>query len=147
LFLLIINVVNFGGALYAWITIANAARAGGQYLMMGGASVHSPNPASLSQVAALVTADLSSLSNRASAAVQVCKNNNGSITCSPSGGTPPNDPENTAGSPGVFVLGTVDVTYTYQPFISLWNFSKLGIHLTLPPTTLHRQSVMRLAHS
>jgi len=39
------------------------------------------------------------------------------------------------------------VTYTYQPFISLWNFSKLGIHLTLPPTTLHRQSVMRLAHS
>ncbi len=26
LFLLIVNVVNFGGMLYAWVTVANAAR-------------------------------------------------------------------------------------------------------------------------
>src|SRR4051794_26574796 len=32
LLLLIVNVVNFGAFLYAWITVANAARTGAQYL-------------------------------------------------------------------------------------------------------------------
>jgi Flp pilus assembly protein TadG len=146
MFLLIINVVNFGGMLYAWVTVSNAARSGAQYLMMGGATVHGTLPPSLSEVSALITADLISLPNRGSAVVQVCTNNNNvAIACSPSGGSPPNDPENTTSS-SFYVLGTVDVTYTYQPFISFWSFPSLGIHLTLPPTTIHRQAVMRLAH-
>ena len=37
LFLLIVNAVNFGGFLFAWITIANAARAGAQYWVLGSA--------------------------------------------------------------------------------------------------------------
>jgi Flp pilus assembly protein TadG len=149
MFLLIVNVVNFGGMLYAWVTVSNAARTGAQYLMMGGATVHATAPPTLSQVSALITADLISLPNRASAVVQVCTNNNGEIVCSPSGGTLPsipNDPENTLGAQGIYVLGTVDVTYTYKPFISFWSFPGLGINLTLPPTAIHRQAVMRLAH-
>src|SRR5689334_16870203 len=35
LLLLIVNVVNFGGLLYAWITVSNAARAGAQYSITG----------------------------------------------------------------------------------------------------------------
>ena len=34
LFLLIVNVVNFGSFLYAAITVANAARAGAEYAMI-----------------------------------------------------------------------------------------------------------------
>jgi Flp pilus assembly protein TadG len=140
LFLLIINVVNFGGLLYAWVVVSNAARTGTQRLMMGGATVHSPTPPSLSEVAALVQLDLSSLRNRASAQVKVCKNNNGTTTCSGSGGAaPPADPEAT-----FFVSGSVDVTYTYQPFVTFWSFPKLGIYMTLGTTNVHRQAVMRL---
>src|SRR5262245_45938602 len=101
LLLLIINVVNFGGLLYAWVTVANATRAGAQKLLMGTAYAHSPTPPTLSEVATLVTEDLISLPNRGSALVKVCKNNNGTITCSGSGGfTPPADPEIS------FVLGS-----------------------------------------
>jgi hypothetical protein len=38
----------------------------------------------------------------------------------------------------------VDVTYTYQPLISLWSFPGLGIQATIPSTTIHRQAVMRM---
>jgi len=37
LFLLIVNLVNFGGFFFAWITVANAARAGADYAILGGA--------------------------------------------------------------------------------------------------------------
>jgi hypothetical protein len=37
----------------------------------------------------------------------------------------------------------VDVHYTYQPFIPLWEFPGLGIRATLPATALHRKAVMR----
>ena len=53
------------------------------------------------------------------------------------------DPEVT-GSPALYVLATVDVTYTYQPIIPLWDFPLLKIHATLPPTTLHKTAVMRM---
>jgi hypothetical protein len=140
LLLLIINVVNFGGLFYAWVTVTNATRAGAQKLLMAGAYATSPPPPSLSAVATVVTDDLISLPNRGSALVKVCKNNSGTITCSGSGGfTPPADPETS------FVLGSVDVTYTYQPFVSFWNFPNLGIYMTLGTTTVHRQAVMRLA--
>ena len=70
LFLLIVNVINFGGFLYAWVVVSNAARTGAQYLSMGSAMVHSPTSPSAAQVRTLVANDLSALPNRASA--QVC---------------------------------------------------------------------------
>jgi hypothetical protein len=140
LLLLIINVVNFGGLFYAWVTVSNAARTGAQRLLMGGAFVHSPTPPALSDVVNLVREDLISLRNRDAALVKVCKSNGGTLTCSGSGGpAPPSDPES------FYVLGSVDVTYSYEPFISFWSFPKLGVYMTLGTTTVHRQAVMRLA--
>jgi hypothetical protein len=42
-FLLIVNAVNFGSFLFAWITIANSARAGVQYVASGRAAVGTPH--------------------------------------------------------------------------------------------------------
>jgi Flp pilus assembly protein TadG len=140
LFLLVVNVVNFGAFLFAWITIANAARSGSQYMAMGGATVLAPNPPTAAQVTGVVTRDVSSLLNRASLQVKVCTNNNGTVACTGSGGwATPADPE-----PSYYVLGTVDVTYTYKPPIPLWSFPNLGIYATLPATTIHRQAAMRM---
>jgi hypothetical protein len=140
IFLLVMNLVNLGGFFFAWITLAGAARAGAQYMAMGTASVGNPTAPTAGQVTTVVTNDISSLLNRSSLVVRVCTNNNGTISCTGSGSsTPPADPE-----PANFVLGSVDATYTYQPFISQWNFSGLGIHLTLPPTTIHQRAVARI---
>lgn len=139
LFLLIVNVINFGGMLFAWIAVTHATRAGAQYLAMGPATVGlQMNPTS-SQIVALVNEDLRALPNSASATVRVCSNNNGTITCSSAGGSPPPDPETS-----LYITGSVEVTYTYTPFVSSWNFPKLNIFTTLPPTTIHRMAVMRL---
>ncbi len=140
IFLLIVNAVNFGGFLYAWITVANAARAGAEYSLIGGAMATAPTSPTAAQVAALVTNDMLSLPNRGSLQVRVCKNNNATVTCTGTGsGTTPADPE-----PTLYVLTAVDVTYTYQPFIPLWAFPRLNIRATLPPTTIHRKAVMRM---
>ena len=38
------------------------------------------------------------------------------------------------GTPAItYPVGAVDVTYTYLPFIPLWDFPALRIHATLPP--------------
>jgi Flp pilus assembly protein TadG len=140
LFLLIVNAINFGGFFFAWITVANAARAGASYWVLGSAAVGSPTPATPTQVTTLVTNDISSLLNRASLVLRVCMNNNGVINCTGSGsGSPAVDPE----SP-TYVSASVDVTYIYQPPIKLFTFSNLGIHITLPSTTIHRQATMRV---
>ncbi len=140
LFLLIVNAVNFGAFLFAWITVANAARAGAQYWAQGSAAVTSPTTPTAAQVTALVTGDISSLLGRASLIVRVCTNNNGAVACTGTGSsTAPADPE-----PLTYISTSVDVTYTYQPPIPLWDFTALGIHATLPSTTIHRQAVMRL---
>ena len=134
-FLLAVNAVNVGGFLFAWITVANAARAGAQYMSMSSASVGNPTPATLAQITALVTSDVSSLLNRSSLAVAICTNS----TTSANGCTTLTDPEAPA-----FTLATVDVTYTYKPFIPLFSFPKLGISATLPPGTIHRKAVVRM---
>ena len=86
------------------------------------------------------TSDISSLLNRASLGVRVCKNNNSVLTCSgPGAYSPPADPE-----PTKYILASVDVTYNYQPLVPLWDFGGLGIHATLPATTIHRQASMRM---
>src|SRR5216684_55200 len=117
LLLLIVNVVNFGGLLYAWVTVSNAARTGAQYWQMGYSYAHGSVQPTAAQVSAIVTKDLISLPNRSSAVINVCSNNNSVITCSVAGGSPPSDPE-----PTYYVTGSVDVTYTYVPFISFWDF-------------------------
>src|SRR5207248_2025183 len=66
IFLLIVNVVNFGGFFYAWITVANAARAGADYAILGGASVGAPGVPSTSQITTLIQQDAASLPNAAS---------------------------------------------------------------------------------
>src|ERR1019366_5358801 len=75
IFLLILNAVNFGGFLFAWITIANGARAGAEYMSQGTASIGAPAAPTAAQVTTLVTNDISSLMNRSSLIVRVCTNN------------------------------------------------------------------------
>jgi Flp pilus assembly protein TadG len=134
-FLLAINAINFGGFLFAWITVANAARAGAQYMVMSSDSQGSPTAATPAQVTALITGDVTSLLNRSSIVVATCTN----ATTSANGCTTLTDPE----APS-YALATVDVTYTYLPFIPLFSFPKLGISATLPPTSIHRKAVMRM---
>lgn len=139
LFLLIVNVVNFGAFFFAWITVANAARAGAQYAVLNSGSVGSLAPVTASQIRTLISQDISSLLNRASLTVNVCQNNNGTVaTVSGTCSGVASDPE-----PATYVLTSVDVTYTYQPPIPLFTFSGLGIRATLPPTTIHRRVYMR----
>lgn len=166
IFLLIVNAVNYGTFLYAWITMANGVRTGAQYMVLGPASVGTGSAglkfATAAQIQALVADDISSLPNRASLDVKVCTNNGGVIqttaldttACSigQCQGVPCADPE--GGTPARFVLATVDVTYCYQPPIPLWEFPKLGIHATLlkpgtspctaSQTNIHRKAVMRM---
>lgn len=140
LFLLIVNVVNFGGFFYAWITVANAARNGAQYAVLNSASVGGFTPATGPQISNLITQDAKSLPNNASLTVNVCQNNNGTITVlSGTCSGVASDPE-----PASYILTSVDVTYTYQPFIPFFDFPTLHIHATLPPTTIHRRAYMRI---
>jgi Flp pilus assembly protein TadG len=140
-FLLLVNVVNFGGFFYAFITVANAARAGADYAILGGASVASGHIGAVTagQISTLITTEIASLPNNPSLSVNVCQNNNGTVkTLSGTCTSIASDPEATN-----FVLTSIDVTYTYQPLIPLWSFPNLNIHATLPATTIHRRAVMR----
>jgi Flp pilus assembly protein TadG len=137
-FLLIINLVNFGGFFFAWITVANAARAGADYAIMAGASVGGsalgqPSPSDITNV---ITKDISSLPNRASLQVKICQNDG--ITA------PTGTCTGTLGDPETpYTLMSIDVTYTYVPLLSV-GFKAFNVYATIPPTTIHRQAVMRL---
>lgn len=135
LLLLIFNVVNMGTYLYAWITVSDAARAGAQYAVMAGASVGSPTAPGSSAISTLIKAD--AFSN-----VNVCVNTN--ATTSPVAGTCssftispiPGEPESG------YTLTAVDVQYTYTPLINIPSF--LGLPVTIPSSTVHRRTVMRM---
>lgn len=134
-FILAVNAVNFGGFIFAWITVANAARAGADYMILSSDSPGAPTPATLTQIKALVTSDVASLINKSSITVTTCTNG----TASSNGCTTLTDPE----APS-YTLATVDVTYTYKPLIPLFSFPDLGIGATLPSGTIHRKGVMRI---
>ena len=140
LLLLIVNVVNFGGFFYAWITIANAARAGADYAVLGGASAGATPTPTGAEIAAVIANDTSYLPNASSLTVGVCQDNNGTITIlTGSCTTVKDDPE----APS-YVLTTVQVAYTYKPFISAgFQFANLGVYATLPPLTITRMAYMR----
>ena len=139
-FLLIVNVINFGGFFYAFVAVANAARAGADYAIMGGATVastHLLQTPSASQITDLIKTDMAALPNNASLSVSVCQSGG---TTTPTGVcTSLADPEAAS-----YVLTSIDVTYTYQPFIPLFSFPNLHINATIPPTTIHRRAVMRV---
>jgi Flp pilus assembly protein TadG len=140
--LLIVNMINFGAFFFGWITVANAARAGAQYAIMAGASVTAAQPTA-SAVSAVITNDFASLLNGTSPTVNVCIYSGSTIQPSPyqlgtcSGAS--SDPESS-----FYVGAVVDVTYTYTPPIPLFSFPSLGIRATLPPTTIHRRTYMRM---
>jgi Flp pilus assembly protein TadG len=147
LFLLIVNVINFGGLLYAWITVSNSARVGAQYYITGPATVGAPARPSESAVQSLVINDLKALPNALASQVCVSTSLSSTVSCN-SGSAPftaPPPAETAEGTPPItFAVAAVDVTYTYQPFIPLWDFTALQVHATLPPTAIHRQAIMRI---
>lgn len=146
LLLLILNVVNFGSFLYACVTVSNAARAGADFLMMGPASIGYRSLPTNAQVQAVVAADLGSLPNAASATITICTTANGSGSPQPPGTcvTAVTDPQNTSATLGHVVVGQVNVTYPYTPLISAFNFTGLGVRLTLPATSITRHAAVRL---
>src|SRR5450759_2525745 len=93
LFLLVVNVVNFGGLFSAWVTVTHATRAAAQYAVTGpaylgyGAVNGMQSTATNAGILKLLTdcttvphGDLCSLPNRPSIKVTVCTNNNSSGT-------------------------------------------------------------------
>jgi len=149
LFLLVVNVVNFGGLFSAWITVTHATRSAAQYAITGPAYLGYGSNYGLKQapptnddvVAILGVSpdgkwtncphgDLCSLPNRPSIKVTVCTNNKAfgvtpTITC-PVDESKFIDPE-----PATSMVATVDVSYRYCPLIPFWEFPALGIHSTL----------------
>jgi Flp pilus assembly protein TadG len=154
LFVLIFNAVNFGGFLYSWITVSNAARAGGQYAAMGAAYASYPTAATLSGIQTLIQNETSSLpgASATNPAITICENQNGTAVTYPptnpatacTSTAPPQDPETITGLTGASTYTTVaiDVTYTYTPFIGAFSSGLVGI--VSPPTSVHRRTVMRV---
>jgi Flp pilus assembly protein TadG len=140
IFILIVNVINFGGFFFAWITVSNAARAGADYMALGGASAGAPGAATPTQIQNVIKADLASLPNNPSAVINLCINNNGAVTTKLGTCTLiPSDPE-----PLSYNLDSVDVTYTYNPYIpASFKFVGLNLYATIPATTIHRRAVVR----
>jgi len=136
-FLLIINLVNFGGFFYAWITVANAARAGADYAIMAGASVGAPGKPSLANITSVITQDVYSLPNKASVSLNICQTYKGVVTTLSGTCTALSDPETN------YTLMSIDVGYTYVPLLPI-SFQAFGVPATLPPTTIHQKAVMRL---
>jgi Flp pilus assembly protein TadG len=152
LFLLIVNVINFGGMLYAWICVSNAARTGAQYYVTAGANVGPPKQPTPAFVQTLVLNDLHPLPNSLNAKVCVSTSTSATVDCKCTGPACPPTPagappaaDTGEGTPAVtYPVAAVDVTYRYLPFIPLWDFPALRIHATLPPTLIHRQAAMRI---
>src|SRR5205809_6183093 len=129
LLVLIVNVVNFGAFFFAWITVANAARSGAQYMCLGGASVVSAGSGSLkavtsTQIYNLVSADIYTLENRTSLVVRSCTKKSGvAAVCAQTGSGTFTDPAaDTRPEAPFFVMGWVDVRYTYRPVIPGFSF-------------------------
>jgi len=83
LFLLIFNAVIFGGFIYDWITVSNAARVGAQYAAIGAAYASYPSTASLAAIKSMIQGETSSLPGASSTnpAVTVCQSDNGTNRC------------------------------------------------------------------
>jgi Flp pilus assembly protein TadG len=144
LLLLILNMANLGIYIFAWITVNNAARAAAEYSAYNGTAVNLPAQPTFAQIQALTNNDVSSLPNYAASTnptLQVCSNTNGTLSCSGSCTgvcSTPADPE-----PSIYTVNYVDVEYSFTPVFSAFSLPSLGISLTIPPSLIHRQAVMR----
>ena len=152
-FFLIILVVNFGGLMNAWISVANAVRTAGDYAILSGSSAGLPTQATSATLQSLINADMATLPNLSASNPQACVrwNDNGTLTIimeMPSGAcanyaSPPSDGEAiAAGNATTYINLAVDVTYTYTPFFVSSRF----FNYALPsiPTSVHQRAVMRI---
>lgn len=139
--LLALNAINFSTYIYSWITVSNAARDAAEFQTYNGVPVGASSiyPA-YSDVNTLVTADLASLPPTSNTwTLEVCSSFNGTTSCAGTGSyTPPADPE-----PSIYTLYSIDIAYTYAPLVSAFTLPVLNISMTIPPTTIHQQIVMR----
>jgi hypothetical protein len=143
---LMLNTVNFGIYIYAWITLDNAARAAAQYRAYNGIVVNFAGAPTFAQIQALICGaggDVSHLPNFsatcANPTLEICSNKNGAVTCNGSGShTSFADPE-----PARYTVWEADLTYTYTPVFSSFTIPYMNVSLTLPAGTLHRQVTMR----
>ena len=138
--LLVVNAVNMGGFFFAWITVSNTSRAAANYAALAGASAGAVQVASGSKILAMVSAEDSSLPNNPSVVVDICRNFNGVVTAVSGTCTAiPADSE-----PASYVLTSIDVYYVYTPFIPAgFQFRNLNVYVTIPPSMVHRRTVMR----
>ena len=156
---LTLNAVSFGNFIYDWITVANAARAGAQYVAMGAAYASSPTMPTLAGVKAVIQNDTSSLLNASATNpnVTICENLNGAAVAYPPTGSPPaacpntvvappQDPETITGAVGAstYTSVAIDVTYDVMPIISAFNFPGLNLFMPSLPASIHRRTVMRV---
>jgi Flp pilus assembly protein TadG len=141
LIILTIVAVDFGGWLYCWTQVGNAARAVANYAVLGPSSAGTPVTPKAAAITSLIADDLAALPNYSSTnpTVAVCWNANGTVTTiTGTCASPTADPE-----PGSFIAVSVDLTYTFTPFIGSFSFPNLGVSLPSLPTSIHRHVVMR----
>src|SRR5438067_2529386 len=112
LFFLIVGAVDFGGFIYSWVTVANAARAVADYAALNGSWIGFPADPTGTQLTTVFNADTASLPNTTSSnpSLSVCRLP-GSTAVVGSCSSPVTDPEYIAsGSSTVYRSLTIDVT-------------------------------------
>ena len=144
-FLLLVNAVNFGGFIYCWIAVADAARAAGDYVCTNSYTID--GPATSQNMTNLVQNAMAAVPNYNSSNLQVnvCESDNGTITAfgpSSCSGSLPADPELIDSTSSTHYADIViDVSYTFTPFFPGSSF--LQFALPSLPSTIHRRVVMR----
>lgn len=133
LLVLMLNAVNFGMYIYAWVTLDNAARAVLEYRVYTGVVLGFPPSPSVTQMQNLVTGEVSSLPNSGSVTWVVCSNTNGTTGCEGPGTAfaPVSDPQ----QPTKYTLYSAKVWYTFQPVFSALTPLSAG--------SIFRQATMR----
>jgi Flp pilus assembly protein TadG len=161
LFILVANTVNFGGLLYSWITIANAARAASQDAAMGASYASYPAGPTLSDIKTLVHNETLALTHASmgNPRVTICENVNGTalafpittppVACADPHGiaAPPTDPEAVTDVAGAsrYTTVSIDIAYDFAPMISMGlRFPALNLFTVAMPGTVHRRTVMRV---
>lgn len=138
---LMLNVVNFGMYVQAWVTLNNAARALLQYRVYAGVVLGYPPAPSVAQMQNLVTAEVSSLPNKMSVTWGVCSNANGTTTCEGPAGPFGVDPDPV--QPTHYRLFSAKVWYSFQPLFPGLTLP-LGYTVAGFPTgSVSRQASMR----
>jgi len=146
LVVLMLNIVNFGMYLYAWVTLHNAARAVAEYQVYNGVVLGFPTAPSLSQMQCVLYQEVSSLPNRgmgnegactwSNVTLEICANANGSTTCQGNGTVFPIS----ADSDSLYRIYAVRIGYTYQ---SLFSGGSSPYIILQPSTPIQATTYMR----